>query len=170
MRTIDLLFGAHDMELTVWQMVNRAVLVFFISLALIRLSGRRSFGMRLPLDNIIVILLGAILSRGVVGASPFIPTIAAATAVVALHRLMGYLQVKHPRISRWVQGRKILLFSDGAFLRNNMIRALTSEEDIHEALRQNALEEDLETIDKVYLERNGKISFVKKNPGTSKLS
>lgn len=163
METIAMLFGDHEQELSLLQMTDRAVVVFFLSLLLIRISGRRSFGMRLPLDNIIVILLGAILGRGVVGASPFVPTIAAAAVIVLLHRLLGYLQVKKPSISRFLQGDKILLYDEGKFLPRNMVRALTSQEDIHEALRQNALATDMSEVDQVFLERNGKISVITKH-------
>lgn len=161
---IDMVFGREGQDLSSLQMMNRAILVFFICLLLLRLSGRRSFGMRLPLDNIIVILLGAVLGRGVVGASPFIPTVVAATSIVALHRMVGYIQVKNPQLSRWLQGQRILLFENGVFLRRNLIRALVSEEDIYEAMRLQAFDENLQAIDKVYMERNGKISIIKKKP------
>lgn len=164
MEIVGLVFGRHGENLSVLQMVSRAILVFFISLILLRLSGRRSFGMRLPLDNIIVILLGAVLSRAVVGASPFLPTVAAATAIVALHRMVGYVQVKNKELSHWLQGHRILLFENGIFLKRNLVRALVSEEDIYEVMRLQAFDENLETIDKVYMERNGRISIIKKKP------
>lgn len=165
MNTIAFLFGEHAETLSMLQMTNRAILIFFISLILIRISGRRSFGMRLPLDNIIVILLGAILGRGVVGASPFLPTIAAATIIVLLHRVLGYILVKKPRLARLLQGNKILLYSDGHFIHRNMVRALASEDDVREALRQYSHASDMDEVDKVYMERNGKITVVaKKHP------
>jgi len=52
-------------------MAARSVVVFVITLLLLRISGRRSFGLRTPLDNIISIILAAVLSRAIVGASPF---------------------------------------------------------------------------------------------------
>jgi len=49
------IFG-EGKELTLIQMCARGVVVFFIALILIRISGRRSFGMHMPLDNIISII------------------------------------------------------------------------------------------------------------------
>ena len=58
-----------DDQLTDGQMAVRAVVTFLIAIALVRLAGRRSFGMRSPFDTVISLLLGATLSRGIVGAS-----------------------------------------------------------------------------------------------------
>jgi len=45
------MFG-QGKDLNTLQMSCRGIVVFFIALLLIRISGRRSFGMHTPLDNI----------------------------------------------------------------------------------------------------------------------
>jgi len=155
------IFG-EGKDLDVLQMSCRGIVIFFISLVLIRVSGRRSFGLRTPLDNIITISLGAILSRAVVGASPFLPVVVTCFAVVALHRLFGWLIVKSRKFSNIVEGEKILLFENGAFIKENQERALVCEEDIMQGIRKSASTDNLDHIDKVYIERNGEISALKK--------
>lgn len=56
MTILEDLWGSGE-SLNVLQMSCRGVATFLIALLLIRISGRRSFGIRSPLDNIIVILL-----------------------------------------------------------------------------------------------------------------
>ncbi|MDR6465344.1 uncharacterized membrane protein YcaP (DUF421 family) [Chryseobacterium sediminis] len=51
-------------SLNSFQIAIRGITVFILALILIRILGRRSFGIASPLDNIIVILLGAVLSGG----------------------------------------------------------------------------------------------------------
>jgi uncharacterized membrane protein YcaP (DUF421 family) len=155
------IFG-EGKELNTLQMSCRGVVVFIIALILIRISGRRSFGIRTPLDNIIVILLGAILSRAVVGASSFLPVVVTCFAVVILHRIFGWLIVKNKRFGRVVEGSKILLFENNDFISRSLEKALVCREDVMQGIRKSALTEDLDKIDKVYMERNGEISAVKK--------
>jgi uncharacterized membrane protein YcaP (DUF421 family) len=61
------LFGRGE-DLTALQMSVRSFIMFFIALALIRIGGMRIFGKKTAFDNILVIMLGAVLARGVVGA------------------------------------------------------------------------------------------------------
>lgn len=161
MQTLINIFG-EGKDLTMLQMMARGVVVFFIALILIRISGRRSFGLHMPLDNIISIVLGAVLSRAIVGASDFMPVIGTCAMVVLLHRIVGWSLVHHKKISRLVQGEKILLFKDAKFQDKNMNKALVCEEDVLQGMRKSALTENLDKIDKIYIERNGEISAIKK--------
>jgi uncharacterized membrane protein YcaP (DUF421 family) len=161
MRILIEIFG-EGRDLTLSQMSARGVIVFFLALLLIRLSGRRSFSMHMPLDNIISIILGAILSRAVVGASDFVPVVGVCTVIVILHRLLAWLVAHHKKMSRLLQGEKILLFEDGNFLTENLGRALVCKEDVMQGVRKSALTEDLEKIKLIYIERNGEITAIKK--------
>ena len=143
-------------------MCCRGIVVFFIALLLIRISGRRSFGLRTPLDNIISIMLGAVLSRAVVGASAFLPVIATCTVIVLLHRLLGWLIAHNRIISRIIEGNKMTLYQDGHFISQSMDKALVCEEDVMQGVRKSALTENLDQVDKIYMERNGDISAIKK--------
>lgn len=149
-------------ELTMLQMVVRAISIFPIAWVLIRISGRRSFGFGAPLDNVIVILLGALLSRAIVGASPFFPVIGACLAIVVLHRIATLLAIRYHWVSNLINGKKILLYKNRRFFRANMHRALISEEDILQEVRQLAQLESLEEVEAVYMERDGEISIIKK--------
>jgi uncharacterized membrane protein YcaP (DUF421 family) len=149
-------------DLTIWQMSARGVIVFFVALVLIRISGRRSFGLHMSFDNIITITLGAVMSRAIVGASPMLPILVSCTIIVLLHRMLGWIMVRNKKISKLIEGEKMMLFSEGSFLHKNMDRAQVCEEDIMQGVRRNVLTNDLDVIKEIYIERNGEISSVKK--------
>jgi len=155
------IFG-EGKDLNALQMSSRGIVMFFIALVLIRLSGRRSFGVRTPLDNIITISLGAIMSRAVVGASAFVPVVVCCFVIVLLHRLFGWLIAHSKTFGRFIEGDKIVLFEDNAFKGERMKDALVCKEDVMQGVRKSALTEDMNKIDKVYIERNGEISAIKK--------
>ena len=161
MEVLIKIFG-EGKDLTCLQMSCRGVAIFIISLVLIRLSGRRSFGIRTPLDNIILILLGGILSRAVTGASPFLPIIVTSTLLVLLHRLLGHLITRSRLAGSLIEGEKITLFQNGEFIKENMDKALVCIEDVLQGIRKAALTDRMGEIDTVYMERNGEISVIKK--------
>jgi uncharacterized membrane protein YcaP (DUF421 family) len=155
------IFG-QGKDLNALQMSCRGFVVLLISLVLVRVSGRRSFGLHTPLDNIITISLGALLSRAIVGASPFLPVIICSFMIVLFHRCLGWLVARSVRIGRLVEGSKILLFNNGHFNKDKMMEALLCEEDVMEGVRKSALTDDMSKIDRIYIERNGDISALKK--------
>jgi uncharacterized membrane protein YcaP (DUF421 family) len=162
METLIRIFG-QGKDLNCLQMGCRGIFIFLFALVLIRISGRRSFGVRTPLDNIIVILLGTVLGRAIVGASAFLPVLITSLLIVLLHRFFGWLIVHSKGFSQLIEGNKIILFKDGQFIKENLNKGLVCEEDIMQAVRKSALTDDLKEIEKIYIERNGEISTVKKS-------
>ncbi|PAW93881.1 hypothetical protein CKK33_10390 [Mucilaginibacter sp. MD40] len=155
------IFG-EGKNLDALQMSLRGIVVFFLALMMIRISGRRSFGLRAPVDNIVAVLLGAILSRSVVGASAFAPVVITCLVIVFLHRFIGWLTVKSKFIRKTFIGNTLVLFENGKFDEPNMNAMQVCRDDVLQSIRKSALTENLELIEKVYMENNGEITIVKK--------
>lgn len=155
------LMGSGE-HLTVFQMCVRAVLIFFFTLFLIRIAGKRSFGMRMPLDNVLTILLGAILSRAIIGASPFLPTICAAFTLTLLYRFVAGLGYYSKWVGSLVKGKSRVLYQNEMMIQNNMKSSMITEHDLMEGMRINGNIDSLNEVEKIYEERNGEISVIKK--------
>ncbi len=152
-------------DLNLLQMSLRAFIVFIAALVMLRVTGQRTFGNRSALDNVVMIILGAILSRAVTGSSPFIPVMGASLVIVLFHRCLSWLALWNKTIGKWVKGNPVLLFRDGHFKREKMRKALLSDEDVKEGVRMQLNEDSVENIAQIYMERCGGISVVKKSKG-----
>ncbi|MBC9913405.1 DUF421 domain-containing protein [Chitinophaga varians] len=157
----DVLWGNGE-QLDLLQMSVRASCMFFIAFLLIRLGGMRIFGKRSPFDMIIIIMLGAILARGVVGASPFWSTVAASTMMVVINRLVAWLCTTSDTANDVIKGKHLLLCENGQIHWDNMKVASLSKSDLMESLRLETKQDSLEKIEKAYMETNGRISFLLK--------
>lgn len=155
------LFGSGE-HLTTLQMVVRAFLMFFITLALIRFGGMRIFGKKTAFDNILVIMLGAILARGVVGASPFFSTVAAAAVMVVIHRILAWLAISHSWVGMIVKGYRRSLYKNGQYNHRNMEITAISKDDVMEGVRLQINSNTLDDVEEVYMEKNGMLSVVEK--------
>ncbi|MET0244698.1 MAG: YetF domain-containing protein [Flavitalea sp.] len=148
-------------------MLARSVIIFLFAIVLLRISGRRSFGLGTSFDNVIIILLGAILSRGIVGASELDLVLISSTVIAVFHRLIGTLVATSSVASGWIEGDEILLFEKGIFIATSLRRAQLSKDHIFQAIRQYTMSNDLSDIDKIFLEKNGTFTLIKKmNTGT----
>ena len=140
-------------------MATRAVIVFIFTLAFLRIAGRRSFGQRNAFDLCITVLLGAILSRAIVGASPLLPTLAAGAVLVLLHRLIGILVTRWAWLDDLISGVERVLVKDGRKDPRQMRAGLISDRDIDVALRKKDDNASLDKVARAVLERNGEITI-----------
>lgn len=161
MELLSEIFGKGT-NLSVLNMCMRTVFVFAVTLLLIRIAGMRAFGMHMPVDNVLTILLGALLSRVIAGASPAIATFASAFTIVILYRICAWLAVINKSFGRLVKGKELLIYKNGQMIRQNMNKAMVTEKDLAEEIRINANIDSLKNVESAYIERNGEISIVKK--------
>ena len=151
--------GEH---LDILQMSVRAFVMFFIALLLIRLGGMRIFGKKSAFDTIIVIMLGAILARGVVGASSYWATVVASAIMIAINRALAWLSERFSVVNNVIKGRPLLLFQSGRILWDNMKKASLTRSDLMESLRLETHQLSFDQIEEAYMETNGRISFITK--------
>ncbi len=151
-----------NQNISPFEIAARSAVMFLIALLLMRITGMRPFGKGEPFDQIIAFLIGGILSRGVVGATPFFATIISMVVIVIIHKVLAKLSIYNKTFGAAVKGKKLLLYSDGVFIRKNMNNVDITENDILEDLRLEVQLASLDSIAEVYMERTGKISFVKK--------
>jgi len=159
MHTLFKFFG-EGKDLTILQMSMRSLVVFIIALLLIRLAGIRAFGKHSSFDNVVTIMLGAVLSRAVVGTSDFIPIVAASTTLVVMHRIIGSITITPSAFSKWIKGERTILFDNGNFLQGNMKKSQISADDMLETIRKELYQESFDNIEKIYAERDGSISII----------
>lgn len=157
--SLDTLWG-DGRDLDCLQMGVRAFASFFVALVLVRISGRRSFARRSAFDNIIVIVLGAVLSRPIYGASPFWPIVTASTVLVVVHRVIGIATARFPAIERLAKGRTYRLWYDGHLDEHALLRNELSLGDLDAAARAQAHRARYGEVAEIHLETSGELSIV----------
>jgi uncharacterized membrane protein YcaP (DUF421 family) len=162
MELLENIFGTGK-DLEIYQMCARAFVTFFIALFLIRLAGMRSFGKKSAVDNVIIIVLGAVLSRAIVGVSPYLSTVAACTVIVITHRVIAFASIKNPWLEKIVKGEQRVLYKSNEINWPNMKRSCVSERDLLESVRLKSGMAALTDIEEAHIESNGQISIITKS-------
>jgi len=100
-------------ELAIGHMMARATIVFILGIIIIRIGKRRFYGARTPLDLLMSVVVGSVLSRAINGSARFTETIVATLTLVALHWLFSTIAFHSDFFSRLVKGAPRLLIEDG---------------------------------------------------------
>lgn len=143
------------------EIAARTGVMFVYMLVLLRITGLRAFGKGDVFDNILTILFGAILARGIVGATPFVSAMVSGLVLSLMHLLLSKLTFYNKTLGRIIKGKPLPLYKDGQFEKANMKKTCMTEHDIMEELRINLQKNSLTDIEEVQLERTGEVSFVK---------
>lgn len=155
------IWGTVD-DIGIGEIAARSAVMFVLMILMLRVSGMRSFGKGDVFDNILTILLGAVLARGIVGATPFLSAVAAGVTILFVHNLLSRLSFYNKWIGRAVKGEAKKLYANGEFDWDNMRNADLTKADIDEQLRVKLNTSTLQEVEAIYFERTGKVSFVKK--------
>src|SRR5436190_3412489 len=80
--------GMEPKDLTFLQLSLRGVIIFLVTLVMVRLSSRRSLAEKTAFDAILLVILASILSRAINGSATFFGSIGASFVLVFLHRFL----------------------------------------------------------------------------------
>ena len=151
-----------ELSMPVWEFVLRAVVVYVVLLAMIRLSGKRTMGQFTPFDVLLIVLLGNAVQNALLGSDESLSGgLLLAAVLIALNWVTGFLSSRNRAAEKLIEGVPVVLARHGQLFEPVLRRELVSRNDFDEALRQNG-ELRLDDVEIAILETDGRISVVPK--------
>ena len=157
---LGLSLQGKDLNLT--QICLRGIIVFFVTLVMVRVADRRFLAKLSAFDVILGFLLASMMARAVNGSAAFLPTLIAGFVVVFLHRGLAILAFYWDGFGRLIKGDAAVVVENGVPDRQRLRALHMSEKDLLEELHLNGNVEALDQVRKATVERNGKISIIPK--------
>ncbi len=152
-----------QMSLPWWELVLRAIIVYFVVMLMLRLSGKRAVGQFTSFDMVLLILIGNAVQNGMNGGDNSLPgALLLVGVLVALNYGVAFITARNRSVQKMVEGVPVLVARDGKVFDDVLQREHVSRDDFNEALRQ-AEDGEPANIHYAMLETNGKISFVMKD-------
>jgi uncharacterized membrane protein YcaP (DUF421 family) len=159
MESLNEWWGIKD-DISILEISARAAAAFFIALILVRFLSMRPFGKGNAYDVIVTFLIGGILSRGVVGATPFFSSVAGAITIMLIHKLIGRITFFSRPLDKVINGEKIVLYKNGNLQFKNMKALDITKSNIYEEVRRQLRQTSLDNVKEIYMEKTGEMSFI----------
>jgi len=143
-------------------LVFRSLVLFFLTLAAVRFTGKRSVGQLAPFDLTLIIMIGSIAALPL--EDPEISIWAGIIPIIVLCGLefvLSTLSVRWRALEKLTQGTSTPVVINGQILYDNLKKERVSEADLHVILRQAGAER-IEDIALAVLEPTGQCSVIKK--------
>ncbi|WP_448190659.1 DUF421 domain-containing protein [Azospirillum sp. sgz301742] len=155
--------GLESKDINVLQMILRAVIVYLVTVLMVRLGKKRFMGKTSAFDVILGIMLGSIVSRAVTGNAPMLPALASSGMLVALHWMVSAAALRWHGFGRLFKGGTRVLIRNGAVDDAQMRAAHLTAHDLEEDLRRHGVGSTGQVAEG-RLERNGDISLIRAKP------
>ncbi|HEY1718038.1 MAG TPA: YetF domain-containing protein [Verrucomicrobiae bacterium] len=155
-------------DLSLGQLLLRALIICLVMYVMIRLAGRRFFAQKNSFDVLLAFLMASLISRAINGSTNFWGTIALGLVLAVAYRLMAALACKFHGFGKLLKGEPVVLIANGVLRKNAMNHHHVSEHDLHEDLRLAGNIDDLKEVKTARLERSGEIS-VQRQPQIFKI-
>ena len=152
--------GLETKNINVGQMSMRALVVFVLAIAMIRIGNKRFMGKNAALDVFLGIVFGSMVSRAITGNAPFLPTLVASLVLVLLHWVTSAIAFRAHWFGTLVKGHDSTLVRDGEIQWDTMRKAHLTERDLQESIRNSGEQPDVSKVESAHLERNGDVSVI----------
>ena len=159
---MDVLLGLNiePKNLTLVHICVRGVIVFVVTLVMVRVADKRFLAKLSAFDIILGFLLASMMARAVNGSAAFLPTLGGGFVLVFLHRLVGTLAFHADWFGRLVKGDACVVVQHGKPDTKQLGKLHVSQKDLLEEMHLNGNVDKLEQVKTATMERNGKISII----------
>lgn len=149
-----------------WASVARVLftgVVAYLSLVLmLRFSGKRTLSKLNAFDLVVTVALGSVLATVILSRSvPLVDGIAALALLIALQFVITWMSIRVGWFGDLVKSEPTVVFSKGAYNRNELRKQRLTEGEILAAIRGSGHESE-QMIDAVILETDGSLSVLTK--------
>lgn len=137
-------------------------MVFVFVFVLMRAVGRRELSQLQPFDLLLLVVLGDLITQGVLQSDMSVTGSMLATGTFALLSVgLSYVSFRFGRLRPILEGEPIVVVQDGRVIEQNLRRERLTVEDVQEEARLRGLA-SLDDVRWGVLETSGRISFVAK--------
>ena len=151
-----------DLKIPWWEIVLRASIVYFVLLALLRLSGKRTVGQFTPFDLMVLVLLGDAVQGSMLGGDQSLQGgLILAVTLLGWNRLMGLVTSRSEVVAKLVEGKADVLARNGEVYHDALKAADLTLDDLQEAMRDHSVAA-LSEIRLAVLEKDGTITVLEK--------
>src|SRR5919202_2500634 len=102
------------------QMALRTVVIYALSLLIVRLGSKRFLSEATAFDVIVGIMLGSVMSRAINSSAPLFPTLLTGVVFIGLHWSLAALAFHTDWFGSLVKGNPVLLIKDGKIQRQGV--------------------------------------------------
>lgn len=152
------------------EIVLRTVVIYFVVLAGVRLSGKREVGQMTPFDLVLLLLISNSVQNAMTGPdTSVLGGIAAAVTLLVMNYGVAELSGINRRFRKIVEGQPSLLVHDGKIIAPHMAKEHVSMDELERALREHGIN-SYHDVALGVLEVDGSISCLKYdelNPGAN---
>lgn len=146
---------------TVSVALNSALIYIFVVVAM-RVFGKSEVAQLSVIDLVFIMLLGNAVQNAMVGNNTtVIGGVVAAITLFVMDWLMKKFNFKHHHILDSMSGGPLVLIHNGKILENNLKRAMITQAELMEALREHGVSGPSD-VDMAVLEEDGNISVLEK--------
>lgn len=153
--------GAEPKDLNTLQVSLRGIVVFAVTIWIVRVGEKRFLAQRTAYDAVLTFILASMLSRAINGSARIIPTLVGGFVLVLAHRALAFFAARSHRFGSLVKGHDFKLIEDGRVNERTMAKHHISRHDLEEDLRLKGLDSAAE-IKEARLERSGEISVIRR--------
>lgn len=160
--SVDFVLGSNHNSPTFYQMIARALVIYFVAIFLIRLGKRRVIQPNSPFDIIFIIIVGNILADAIVGSWPFFECLGIMILLFIVHSAVSALTFYFKPAETIFEGAPYYLIKNGVIDHAMMRTCHINLDELMTAVRLNARTDDIARVKHAILETNGAISIIVK--------